>query len=297
MKISRQELALIGITLIWGTTFLIIHIAMQYSGPLFFVGLRFLVAGLIGLLVFRKFLRGLTRQELYAGIAIGISILAGYGLQTYGLQTITSSQSAFITAMYVPLVPLLQWLVLRRPPSRMSLAGVAFAFIGLLLLAGPETGNLSLSRGEWATLISALAIAAEILLIGHFAGKVHAGRVTVVQLLTAGLLAFLLMPVAGEPLPAFSWIWLVAAVSLGAASILIQFTMNWAQQSVSPTRATVIYACEPVWGGLVGRIAGDRLPALALLGGLLIVIGVLVSELKPSSWKRSRKTEPDTIPP
>jgi len=57
-------------------------------------------------------------------------------------------------------------------------------------------------------------------------------------------------------------------------------TMNWAQKSVSPTRATVIYAGEPVWGGIVGRLAGDRLPALALAGAALIVAGVLASEIK-----------------
>lgn len=88
------------------------------------------------------------------------------------------------------------------------------------------------------------------------------------------------MPLAGEPVPAFSWVWLAAGVGLGLASALIQLAMNWAQKTVSPTRATVIYAGEPVWGGIVGRIAGDRLPGLALLGGLFIVAGVIVSELR-----------------
>ncbi|MES1169794.1 MAG: EamA family transporter, partial [Leifsonia sp.] len=61
---------------------------------------------------------------------------------------------------------------------------------------------------------------------------------------------------------------------------LIQLTMNWAQKSVSPSRATVIYAGEPVWGGIVGRIAGDRLPLLSIVGALFIVAGVIVSEIK-----------------
>jgi drug/metabolite transporter (DMT)-like permease len=61
---------------------------------------------------------------------------------------------------------------------------------------------------------------------------------------------------------------------------VIQVAMNWAQKSVSPTRATLIYAGEPVWAGIVGRIAGERLPGIALIGGLLIVIAVVVSELK-----------------
>ncbi|MFW9327020.1 EamA family transporter, partial [Glaesserella parasuis] len=78
----------------------------------------------------------------------------------------------------------------------------------------------------------------------------------------------------------FSWVWLSAAVAMACASILIQLTMNWAQKSLSPTRATVIYASEPVWAGIVGRMAGDRLPGLAILGAALIVGGVLVSELR-----------------
>ena len=278
--LSRQELALIAVTMVWGGTFLVVHLAMQYSGPLFFVGLRFVTAGLIGLLVFRKAMAGLTRTELVAGIAIGASIFLGYGLQTFGLQTISSSKSAFLTALYVPLVPLLQWLVMGKPPRLMSWIGIGLAFTGLMLVAGPESGGMELNVGEMATMLSTLAIAAEVLLIGHFAGKVDARRVTTVQLLAAGVMALLAMPVAGESVPDFSWVWLSAAVAMACASILIQLTMNWAQKSLSPTRATVIYASEPVWAGIVGRMAGDRLPGLAILGAVLIVGGVLVSELR-----------------
>ncbi|MCB4787385.1 DMT family transporter [Delftia sp. Lp-1] len=278
--LSRQELALIAVTMVWGGTFLVVHLAMQYSGPLFFVGLRFVTAGLIGLLVFRKAMAGLTRTELVAGIAIGASIFLGYGLQTFGLQTISSSKSAFLTALYVPLVPLVQWLVMGKPPRLMSWIGIGLAFTGLMLVAGPESGGMELNVGEMATMLSTLAIAAEVLLIGHFAGKVDARRVTTVQLLAAGVMALLAMPMAGESVPDFSWVWLSAAVAMACASILIQLTMNWAQKSLSPTRATVIYASEPVWAGIVGRMAGDRLPGLAILGAALIVGGVLVSELR-----------------
>lgn len=110
------------------------------------------------------------------------------------------------------------------------------------------------------------------------------------QLLAAGLLSLLCMPVAGESVPAFSWVWVLTALGLGVASVRIQLTMNWAQRAVSPTRATVIYPSEPVWGGIVGRIAGERLPAAALLGGALIVVGVLVSEMKWPKRKRARQT-------
>ena len=90
------------ITMFWGGTFLAVQYAVSLSGPLFFVGLRFATAALaVGLLSLRT-LRGLTWLEVKAGVAIGVAIALGYGLQTWGLQTISSSKSAFITAMYVP---------------------------------------------------------------------------------------------------------------------------------------------------------------------------------------------------
>ncbi len=290
LALSRQEGALIAVTMIWGVTFLVVHEAMRHSGPLFFVGMRFLAAGAIALLIFHRAMKGLTRRELGAGRAIGATIFAGYALQSHGLATISSSQSAFITALYVPIVPLLQWLVLRRPPRLTSWLGVAFAFAGLVLVTGPEAGALSFSEGEIATLLCAVAVAAEIILIGRFAPHVDSRRVTVVQLLAAGAFSLAAMPLANEAAPIFSWIWLAAALGLGAASALIQLVMNWAQKSVSPTRATVIYAGEPVWAGVAGRIAGDRLPPLALLGGALIVAGVIVSELR---WRPRKDADAD----
>ncbi|CAI0744813.1 putative DMT superfamily transporter inner membrane protein [Serratia grimesii] len=271
---------MIFITMIWGGTFLAVHYAMQVSGPFFFVGLRFAAATLVLMVFSLRAMRGLTWYELKAGVFIGIAIMFGYGLQTVGLQTISSSQSAFITAMYVPMVPLLQWLVLGRFPGVMAWVGVLLAFTGLMLLAAPSSTDMTLSIGEVLTLIGTLGMAAEIILIGAYAGKVNVKRVTVVQLATASMTAFLMMVPTGESVPPYSNYLLYSAVGLGLASAIIQLTMNWAQRSVSPTRATVIYAGEPVWAGLVGRLAGERLPGIALLGCALIVLGVLVSELR-----------------
>lgn len=286
MRLSRQELLLVLIAMIWGGTFLAVHHALAYTGPLFFVGARFLVAALLlALLTFRTLGRP-TRTELVAGACIGVAIGASNAMQTVGLQTIPSSTSAFITALYVPLVPLLQWAFLRRPPTLMACLGIILAFVGLILVANPEGTSLNFGAGEYWTLVGALAIAVEIILISAFSNRVDVGRVTVIQLLVASVLSFLVMWPAGERVPAFSWTLVVIVVTLGAASALIQFGMNWAQKTVSPTRATVIYSGEPVWAGIIGRIAGERLPMLALFGGVLIVLGVLVSELPLPAWLR-----------
>lgn len=289
-QFSRSEVVLILVTMIWGATFLIVQNALSASGPLFFVGLRFGSAALVMALVAAPVLRGLTLAEVKAGMLIGIAIFLGYTLQTVGLQTIASSKSAFITALYVPIVPLLQWLVLKRLPGIMSWLGIGLAFAGLVLLAGPEGTSLGLGIGELLTLLSAIAIAAEIILIGSYAGHVDVRRVTVVQLATTSLLAFGWMAPLNEAAPNLSWLLIASAVGLGIASAGIQLAMNWAQRTVSPTRATVIYAGEPVWAGIVGRIAGERLPVAALVGAALIVAGVIVSEMRPFRWMKARSS-------
>lgn len=295
LSISPQEMLLIVITMFWGGTFLAVQYAVTLSGPFFFVGLRFAMAALAVALLSLRTLRGLTLLEFKAGVVIGIAIAMGYSLQTWGLQFISSSKSAFITAMYVPLVPLLQWLCLGRMPGLMSCVGIVLAFIGLILLAGPGDNLLALGEGELITLIGALAIAAEIILISAWAGKVDVRRVTVVQLATASLVAFVAMVPAGESVPVITPSLLAVAAGLGIFSAIIQVVMNWAQRSVSPTRATVIYTGEPVWAGIFGRIAGERLPALALFGGACIVLGVLVSELKFKKKKRSSPASDESL--
>ncbi|QLL16552.1 DMT family transporter [Pseudomonas chlororaphis subsp. aurantiaca] len=294
LKLSKAECVLVLITMVWGGTFLTVQHAMTVSGPMFFVGLRFAAAAcIVGLFSLRS-LRGLTLFELKAGVFIGTAIMLGYGLQTVGLQSIPSSQSAFITALYVPFVPLLQWLFMGKRPGLMPSIGIMLAFTGLMLLSGPSGAALDFSPGEIATLISTVAIAAEIILISTYAGQVDVRRVTVVQLAATSVLSFLMVVPTQETIPDFSWLLLASALGLGAASAAIQVAMNWAQKSVSPTRATLIYAGEPVWAGLVGRIAGERLPALALLGGALIVAAVIVSELK-TKGKSGEMLEADRL--
>ena len=92
-------------------------------------------------------------------------IAAGYGTQTIGLQTIPSSESAFLTALYVPLVPILMWLIFRKTPHIMTWVGAALAFAGLVLLTGNGFEQISLSFGQLLTILGAFAIALEIILL------------------------------------------------------------------------------------------------------------------------------------
>ena len=91
-SVKPQEALLILITMFWGGTFLAVQYAVTLSDPFFFVGLRFATAALAVAIISINTLKGLTRKELVAGVAIGIAIAMGYSLQTWGLQTIPSSK-------------------------------------------------------------------------------------------------------------------------------------------------------------------------------------------------------------
>lgn len=281
--IGLPEAALIVVTMIWGGTFIVVQNALAVTGPFFFVGVRFGTAALMMALFSYRNLPGLTRGELRAGGLIGIAIVAGYSLQTIGLLTILSSESAFITALYVPMVPLLQWRIMKRRPQLSSWAGIVIAFAGLMLITLPASGAVALSSGAALTLLCAVAFSFEIILIGFFAGSVDARRVSVVQLAAASLMAFAAMIPAGESVPEFTWLLFFSVAGMALASALIQYAMNWAQRTVSPTKAAVIYAGEPVWAALFGRLAGELLTGRAIFGGALIVIAVIVSQ-----WQKSK---------
>lgn len=272
------DATLVGITLLWGGTFLTVQTALQWSGPFGFVALRFGVAGLVALLLSWRLLGGLTRIELRSGILIGSVLFLSYSLQTSGLSSITSSKSAFLTALYVPLVPLMQWLLFKRYPSRWSWAGIVIAFTGLALLSDPSGLDFGFGPGEWLTLAGAAVIAFEICLISRYANACEPRRVATVQLLVVSLLATTGMLVSGEPLPQPHPGLIACVAGIGLATALIQVAMNWAQKTVPATRATIIYAMEPVWAGWIGWLAGETLTPLVITGAALVVVSVLISQ-------------------
>ena len=136
---------------------------------MFFVGCRFAAAAL-AVDWCRALLRGITWREVRAGGAVGLAIVAGYGGQTIGLQHITSSESAFLTALYAGGAAAA--MAGAAAPRAMTWVGVALACMGLMLLTGNNPASISFSYGQLITIAGAVAIAAEILLISHYARSV-----------------------------------------------------------------------------------------------------------------------------
>jgi drug/metabolite transporter (DMT)-like permease len=280
----HPDLLLIAVTAVWGGTFIVVKTAMLWSGPFAFVALRFgLAALLFGLAGRRRVLHGFTATEWRGGIAIGVAVFFGYGLQTVGLREISSSESGFYTALYVPMVPLLQIILFRTLPRPMAWIGIVMASCGMLLLSRPGTTALHVHHGAVMTMIGALAMAFEILLISRYALQGDARRLAFLQLVTVSVLGLLAAAVRGEPMPQFTGGYIICVFAMGLVSAFIQFAITWAQSIVPATRATVIYALEPVWAAIVGVFIGDRLGVIGFIGGALIVASVVVTQLR---WPR-----------
>jgi drug/metabolite transporter (DMT)-like permease len=271
---------LILCTSLWGFAFLVAHTAVAHIPPLPFVAIRFATAAVAISAVSGARLRRVTRREFRGGILIALAMLAGYALQAAALSRIGSGRVAFICALYVPLVPLLQAAIRRRLPPPAIWLSVALACAGMMLLAGGAGGVFG--PGEALSLAAAAGIAAEILLVGAFAPGVDPRQLALVQCMAVAALAAGLALITGQYPPRAAPVWLACTLGLGCASALLQVGVNWAMRRVPATRATVIFATEPVWAAAFGALAGERMGLAALVGAALILGGLLVNP-KPKS--------------
>ncbi|MBQ9537540.1 MAG: DMT family transporter [Desulfovibrionaceae bacterium] len=278
--LNTEEWALVAATMLWGATFLIIRLAMTAGGPLCFVGLRFSAAALFVIILALPVLRGITRREIIGGVILGCTVFLGFTLQTYGLVTISAAKSAFITAFYVPLVPIFELCLMRHKPSKLAWVGIALAFPGVLILSGATDLDVGLGAGEIATIISAVVFALEIVAIGIIAPGTNPRRLVAVELVVTALFAFASMPLLQEPWPPFSWFFVGIAIGLGCVTALIQNLITWAQKRIPPTRATIIYTGEPVWAAIYSYIIFNDLQYNTLIGGSFIIGGILISSIK-----------------
>ena len=159
---GAPDLALVGAALCFGGTFLVVQDAVEDMEPMAFLAVRFTIGALVLWPFARR--RAARPGEWRDGIRCGLALWAGYVFQTIGLQYTDSATSAFITYQLVVFVPLLEALVHRRRPHPATLAGVAVAVVGLVLLTDPG-GTGGFGRGEVLTLACAVAFGVHVLVV------------------------------------------------------------------------------------------------------------------------------------
>jgi drug/metabolite transporter (DMT)-like permease len=275
------------LTVLWGTTFVVVKDALSDGDPFSFLALRFGVGAVVlSVLSGRKMLSPI---HLRRGGVLGLFLFVGFAFQTVGLKYTTPSRSAFITGLYVLLVPGVMLVLFRRVPRMSSLVGVVLSAMGLYYLTGAEVSSAGLSRGDLLTLGCAVAYAFHIAFTDRYAPKAEAGALVAVQLWVVALLSAACLPFVEtrvEWTPAFLGAVAFCGVFASALALSVQ---TWAQARTSAVRAAIIYSLEPLFAGAFSVVLGyETLGVREWVGGGLIVLGVLVAELGSSLWARWR---------
>jgi drug/metabolite transporter (DMT)-like permease len=280
LRTVKVNALLLLVSLIWGSTFLIVQQTLTLVGPFTFLTIRFAIAALALALIFHKHLLRVTRAELLTGSIIGVFLFGSYGLQTLGLLYMTSSKVGFITGLYVPLVAILSVPLLRQKPTTGGILGVILSVVGLLLISINRSFQFTFGLGEILVIGCAVASALHVICISKFAPRMDAINLAIIQIAATAVLSAIAMPIAKEPfvLPPLP-VW-GSALFLGvAATAFALAVMNRVQQFVSSTHATLIYSLELVWAGLLGSLAGDQLSLFAWIGCGSILLGIITAEL------------------
>ena len=309
MPLQRRQtltahLLLLAVVLVWGTTFSLVKSALADVSPLLFNLLRMALAFAILLAANHRTLRGLTRRDLRFGAAAGLFLGLGYQFQTVGLDHTTAAKCAFLTGLVVVFVPLLSMLPglsanAFQKPTLHVYAGALLAFAGLVLLTTPSGSSRALlsglGLGEGLCLLCAIAFAAHLLTLaratsaGGEASLLAARRLGTLQIGFAALAMLLTLPLGGAPhfhSAGIVWIALgVTALLATAAAFTIQ---SWAQQRIPASHTALIFTLEPVFAWLTSLLFfGETLGRRGLLGAALILAGILLSELRPTSRRRA----------
>ncbi len=280
---------LLWVTLIWGSTFVLVQQAVERFPVFAFLCLRFVLATVVLCLCFGRRLRALQPRMAAAGVVIGLFLFAGYAFQTVGLQYTSSSKAGFITGLSVVIVPILSALLLKRVPERQALLGVVLSTVGLALLTLGR--DLTPGRGDLIVLGCAFCYALHITAVSLYAPQTDALALTIVQIAVVAVVSGVVATLAGDWYSVLrslqGWQQPVTRDALGAAAFtgvlgtaLAFAIQNSVQSWTTATHTALIFAAEPVFAGLFGYwLAGDRLTSWALVGCGLILLGMIVAEL------------------
>lgn len=298
-----SEFALFIITIFWGATFVVVKESINDISTMLFIAFRFAIAALLLLpFVYKKIKTNLNSDLLKAGIFLGVLLFLGFAPQTVGLKYTSATKSGFITGILVVLIPIFQIFILKRKPAPGTIIGIILVFLGIVLLSSPGDSVLSLfyelgstfNFGDVLTLICAAFFALHVIYIDITSRKYDLWILVFLQLFTASVVSFFaalvfhstnyeLLKIDFTPYLIFGVLYTAVFASLINLSLQVKF-----QKEVTPTKAGIIYSFEPMFAGLFAFfLLNEKISNFGLTGGILIIAGLLVSELSDNIFKKN----------
>jgi drug/metabolite transporter (DMT)-like permease len=282
------SVALVGVTAVWGYTFVVVQDAVARMPVMDFLAWRFVVASVVMIVLRPTCLRNVTRLELLRGVGLGAMLGLGYIAQTYGLRYTSAAISGFITGMFVVLTPVMSWILLRRKTSRNTWMVVALATAGLALLS---LNGWSVGIGELLTLGCAVFFAIHIVGLGEWSSQYGPYPFALLQIGTLAVISLIAAIPGGIALPPDPGVWKAIGITGVLATAVAFFVQTWAQSIVSATRAAVVMTMEPVFAGLFAVVIGGNQLTLRTLGGAACILAaMLVITLKSGRTVAQLKT-------
>ena len=284
----KGNLLLLLTAAIWGFAFVAQRVGMEYVGPFTFNGVRFVIGAfsLVPLIIFfrkkaqdREMREGKQKNVVGAGLLAGLVLFLGASLQQIGLVYTTAGKAAFITCLYIVIVPMLG-IIFKQYLSRSTWLGCIMAIVGLYLLCVKE--SFVISYGEILELVGAVFWSIHILVIDHFSRKVDVLQLSFVQFITCSVLslttAFFIETMSIETLQQA----LVPILYGGICSVGIAYTLQVVgQKYAQPSHAAIILSMETVFAAIGGWIIlNEKLGTQELLGCAIMLIGMLLSQLQ-----------------
>ena len=284
--------------LIWGTTFIAQDTGMDEIGPYTFNGVRFFV-GFLALLPFflilekRKFKSEFKKNKklfIFLSFSIGIFLFFGTALQQVALLYTDVANAAFFTIFYVPMVPLIVFIIFKKKVHWSVWPSVMFCVIGGYLLT--NFYDASIRKGDLLVVIGALFWSLHIIFIGELVNKfdlpVTVGLVqTFVVSVFSILIGFYFETFTIEKILMEKYEILYAGILSGGFAFVLQI---YAQKNISPAPAAIIYSLEGVFATIAAWIILSQILNFNnILGCLFILAGVLISQLIPEIRKFNYK--------
>ena len=274
------------IAFIWGSTFVLVKAALNDASPLVLNSARMVVAAVLLAAFYRKQIVALTKPSLKAGVLAGIFLFSGYAFQTSGLKLTTPSKSAFLTGTSSVLVPIALVAIWHVRIHLWRVVGIVLALAGLFLMtvpAGPSglADFANVNMGDLLTFGCAICFTFHVIFVGRASQHFPFEQVAFLQVATSAILMTLSTPVLEHPYFRATPILIAAILITGILCTAVAFSVqSWAQQFTPATHTALIFTTEPVFAWLTSFIyLHERLGLRAGAGALLILSGVLVSEL------------------
>jgi len=275
------DCVLMLVAFVWGFTFIMVKQAIVEVGVYPFLFLRFTLSFLLMILIFAKRLPRLDKGIVFSGTVLGVFLFLAYAFQTTGLAYTSASNAGFITGINVVFVPIFSIVIFKQMPKPLTIVGIVIATAGLFLLTGVHWNGFN--RGDVLVLICAICVAMHILCTGRYAPIMDVYLLATVQI---GVVALFSLPFAisslssipsGIPLS----VWKTVIFTGLLATVFAFVAQTGAQRFTPPPRAALILLMESVFCAITARFyGGEKLSGVALAGGMLMVIGMALAELR-----------------